>query len=258
MIKQSTIIIRTLSILFFPVFLIFGTIIIERNIYNRQVLTHFDNIYRVYDKGVIRIDFTSELMNNEVKVTAREHTQPNSNIFILEYEYQDTIVARYTVTVRSENEAMNIVLGTSQHDGNTVGVVRYESTGNIGFVFNKIINESSIQPKIIVIVEPTNTQKYITVVVHILLVLGVFMINLLHGIHAYRTFIFKAIQPFGAWDRIKFLLIGLLIPFGGTFLYIIGGTDLYNDYRVRMGNYAAFGFFVSYTLYIIYRTIPFI
>jgi|GEM_PF-6667669 len=256
--NQSTILIRVLSIIFFPLLLIFVTHFIENKVSNRQVLTQFDNVYEVSDPGVIRIDFVSKLMNDTVTVKSIEHLEPSTNTFLLEYTYQDTVVALYEVTVRSDHGAMNIVLDTSQSDGNTIGVIGYESSGNIGFVFEKRINETTIQPKIIVSIEPTKTQKYITVGVHILWILGVFLINLFHGIKAYRAHIFKAIQPFGFWDRIKYLLIGLLIPFGGPLLYIIGGTDLYNDYRVRMGNYAAFGFMVTFTLYVIVRTFPLI
>jgi hypothetical protein len=254
--KQSTVLIRVLSILFFPLLLIVGTTFLEQTLFNRQVLSSFDNVYWVEDTGLIRIEFTPNLINNTVKVQAKAHPEPSANIFYLEYIYQNSVVARYKVSVRSEKESMNIQLDTSQMGDRTVGVVSYESSGNIGFVFEKLINDTTIRPEIAVSVVPSRTQKWMILTTHLALIAIVVLLNVVHGIRLYKSHIYKAIQSFSVWDRIKYLLIGMVVPFGGTLLYIIGGTDPYNDYRVRMGNYSAIGFFITFVFYTIVRIFP--
>ncbi|MCV2231325.1 hypothetical protein N7548_00600 [Acholeplasma manati] len=80
--KQSTVILRVLSIIYFPLFLFFGTVLVERMISNRQKITSHDNIYEVKEPGTLQMEYESKI-SFDIDVKAEVLPLPGANIFYL-------------------------------------------------------------------------------------------------------------------------------------------------------------------------------
>jgi hypothetical protein len=251
--KNSTVIIRILSIIYFPLLIIVGTFFIERILSNPRPITRYNNTYEVNNAGSVMIEYIP-MMSFNLEVKAEKIPTENSNMFYLKYYSDNQLVAQYKVTVLSSSGSMELTLNMDRMDRNTVGVVTYNTGDEIGFLIEPILQAYPVMVIFYVYKIPSKLQYLITFIIQIVLYVAVIVFNIVHLRKTYQYYISVSTGIFKSIDKIKCLLIGLFIPIVGAIFYIIAGTSLHDERKVLRGNYMAAGTAFALLLYILFYT----
>lgn len=252
--KQSTVILRVLSIIYFPLFLLFGTVLVERMISNRQKITSQDNIYEVKEPGTLQIEYESKI-SFDIDVKAEAIPMPGANMFYLKYYRNEILVAQYKVTVLSEDNSMALNLITRDMNRTKVGEVTFDKKGEIGFKIERLIQDIPLSPMFMVSTVPTNQQYIIIFWIQLILFMSVLVVNILNAKKTYTYHISVPTIALTAFEEIKYVALGVFIPIVGALIYVVGGTNLFDEQKVLKSNFSGAGTTVTILIYFIYRTI---
>ncbi|MDG0888405.1 hypothetical protein P5915_03290 [Acholeplasma manati] len=221
---------------------------------NRQKITSHDNIYEVKEPGTLQMEYESKI-SFDIDVKAEVLPLPGANIFYLKYYRNNTLVAHYKVTILSVDDSMSIELFTRELDHTKMAFVSYDKAGQIGFRFERITQNVPVSPFFMVSVVPTDLQFMITFWIQFLLFMIVLIVNIVNARTMYVYHISVATYGLTALEKIKYVALGVFIPPVGALIYVVGGTNLYDEQKVLKGNYSGAGTAVTILIYIIYRTI---